>query len=72
MTIYSPRIANDAGLLREYLAQRYGQYLTVGGSLSYSTARFVERSIARLAKMTGATVEQVVADLQADAEVLFS
>lgn len=69
---YTLRTATDAGLLREYLAHRYGQYLTFGGSLPYGTARFVERSVARLAKLTGKTVEQVVADLQADAAVLFS
>lgn len=69
---YTTATANDAGLLREYLAHRYGQYLTFGGSLGYSSYRFLEFSIQRLAKMTGTTVEQVRADLRADADVLFS
>ncbi len=70
MIAYTTRTASDAGLLREYLAHRYGQYISGASSLPYATARFVDLSIARLAKMTGATVEQVVADLQADAAAL--
>ena len=69
--IYTARTANDAGLLRQYLAQRFGQYIAGNGRLPHATARFVERSIARLAKMAGTTVEQIAADLKADAEALY-
>lgn len=64
---------NDAGLLREYLHQRYqmplyGSLVLNTPSFSPRALRFVNRAVRSIAKMIGGTKEQVWNDLRADVE----
>jgi hypothetical protein len=54
----------DAGLFRQFLAQRHGGTLTYGG-MQGSMERAM-RLVKQLARITGLSVAQVVADVQAD------
>lgn len=62
-------ILNDAGLLREYVSEHYGSLFTYGGcsSMAWSNAG---KDVARLAKMTGLTREEIISDIKKDHEML--
>ncbi|KKK88181.1 hypothetical protein LCGC14_2745760 [marine sediment metagenome] len=57
-------IFNDAGLLREYTAIKYGQSLTYGGSPGTYFAGM--KLIRRLVRMTGQSIESVLIDVRND------
>jgi len=60
-------VMNDAGLLREYVALRYGQVLLFGGT--WATWRRAGQLIKLLAAMTGLGFDEVLAAIRSDAEV---
>lgn len=65
---YTPQVANDAGLLREYVARNYGAALTYG-ALSQIYFR-ASRLVRRLARMAGITYEEALAAIRADFEII--
>lgn len=52
----------DAGELREYVVERYGQTLLVGGARYFDAMRWVRR----LATKAGLPPDEVLADVLAD------
>lgn len=65
MKTLNGKIWNDAGLLREYFAERnYGQVLEFGGS--YTAWKYARRIIARIVKLTGESWKHVQSELLAD------
>lgn len=58
---------DDAFALRRFIVTRYSRFLVDGGSLP--TATRATRLVNRLAKLVGLPVDQVWADLKADAEI---
>ncbi len=57
-------VMNDAGLLRQYIAERFGQVLTFGGSsATYFRAR---RLIKRLQKLTGLGYYEILEKIKDD------
>ncbi|MCE7937061.1 MAG: hypothetical protein DYG90_00375 [Chloroflexi bacterium CFX6] len=57
----------DAGELREYVVERHGQTLLVGGTRYHEARRWVTR----LARRAGLPPDVVLADVLADAEARF-
>jgi hypothetical protein len=58
---YTPAVAKDAGLMREYITNRYGQTLKFGGSaLTYFSG---VKLCKKLAKKTGLTLETIIAEI---------
>ncbi len=53
----------DAGELREYVVERHGQTLLVGGSRYFDAMRWVRR----LAALAGLPPDEVLVDVLADA-----
>lgn len=68
MMIYSHKIANDAGLLRQYVAEHYGAILTFGGP--GATMDRAMRMVRRLAVLASVPVDRVLADIRADYQEL--
>ncbi len=60
---------NDAGLLREHLAQELAEWIESGFFSSTRAARW-RRLTERLARMTGISRDEIVRDLREDAEAL--
>lgn len=56
----NPTTWNDAGLLREYFTEKFGEFCAFGGSPE--TARRAKSIAARLAAISGKTIVQVYAD----------
>ena len=60
--------AMDAGLLREYIAERYGAILSFGGDgHTYHLAMCLAK---RLARMTGIDLEEIIAAIRSDYEAM--
>lgn len=67
---FSNQTYNDAGLLREYIAAKFGQ----GFAYGMDTYRFGRglRLSRRLAKLTGLPLDTVIETAKADAAILFA
>lgn len=58
------KVVYDAGQYRDLIVRKYGNVVTYGGS--YQRWNAARKAMASLAKITGLTIEQVIADIQAD------
>lgn len=63
-------VYNDAGLLREYISERYGDFFTYGGALG--THERAMKAAHRLAKLTGYPVSKIIETARADYALLVS
>jgi len=61
---FNYKVWNDAGLLREYTFEHYGYVLCNGGPAS--ERHWATKFCQRLARLSGQTIDKVVADVRAD------